>query len=98
MEDPLARRKAEAEALLAQNEATSAHLRNVLEQAAKMNASTMTRRRPKVGESALGPDGEIDYTNPPVMTLPEGVEARFHVVNNIWEVSIVSVGTRNVQN
>ena len=97
MEDPLARRKAEAEALLAQNEATSAHLRNVLEKAAKMDTGTMTRRRPKVGESALGPDGEIDYSNPPIMTLPEGVEARFNVVNNIWEVSIVSVGARNVQ-
>ena len=97
MEDPLARRKAEAEALLAQNEATSAHLRNVLEQVAKMNVSTMTKRRPKVGESALGPDGEIDYNNPPILTLPEGTEARFSEVNDKWEVSIVSAGARNVQ-
>ena len=98
MEEPLARKRAEAEALLMQNEATSAHLRNMLEKAAKMDAGTMPRRRPKVGESALRPNGEIDYDNPPIMTLPEGMEARFNVVNNIWEVSIVSVGTRNVQN
>ena len=97
MEEPLARKRAEAEALLVRNEATSAHLRSMLEQAAKMDAGTMTRRRPKVGESALGPDGQVDYDNPPIVTPPEGMEARLNVVNNIWEVSIVSVGTRNVQ-
>jgi hypothetical protein len=92
MEEPSARQKAEEIAFLAERE--SAKLAAAFEAQNKLSAP---KKRPKVGESALGPDGEIDYNNPPILTLPEGTEARFSVVNDKWEVSIVSAGARNVQ-
>ena len=93
MEEPSAKQKAEEIAFLAERE--SAKLAAAFE---AQNKSSAPKRRPKVGESALGANGEVDYNNPPNLTPPEGMEARYYVVNNIWEVSIVSAATRNVQN
>ena len=45
--------------------------------------------RKQHGDSALGPDGRIDYSTAPDVQAPSGLKPDITIVNNCWNVKLV---------
>jgi hypothetical protein len=86
MEEPANRQRAEKAAEAAKKEA--AKITAALASTSSA-AGTGPSRRP--GDSALGPDGQIDYSKAPQITPPAGMRAVVTVnKENCWEVQLLS--------
>jgi hypothetical protein len=87
MEEPANRQRAEKAAEIAKKEADkiSAALAST-SSAAEAGPS----RRAKAGESALGTDGNIDYSRAPLVIPPEGMKVVVSVKDNKWDVQLIS--------
>jgi hypothetical protein len=87
MEEPANRQRAERAAEIAKKEADkiSAALTST-----SSAADPGPSRRAKAGESALGPDGQVDYSRAPLVIPPEGMKVVVSVKANKWDVQLMS--------
>jgi hypothetical protein len=79
MAEPESRRKAEAAAAKAKAEADKI--------SALLNQPAPSSRR-RHGDSALGSDGQIDYSTCPDVKAPPGMKAVITVRDNMWNVAL----------